>query len=159
MRAPMNDLKREMYLTGLTDLEEWFITHFENPENLAAKSAIVTKEIVIYALETSEQMIKSRWIENTEEAFRELRKRGMVNSIKTKDNPNLTRQLTNFPNVNSHGVLTVSKEKTVVYTSRQHGEFNHVDNELLKQGLRQNIDSIVSWREWSVQSRGKAVLS
>lgn len=159
MRAPMNDLKREMYLTGLTDLEEWFITHFENPEKIAAKSAIVTKEMIIYALETSEQMLKSRWIENTEEAFRELRKRGMISSIKVKGAPNLTRQLTNFPNVNSNGILVVCKDKTTIYTSRQHGEFNNVDNEFIKVALRENVDTIISWRDLAVQSRGKAVIS
>lgn len=159
MRAPMNDLKREMYLTGLTDLEEWFITHFEDPEKLAAKSALVTKEMIVYALETSEQMIKSRWRENPEDAFRELRKRGMVNSVKAKGSPTLTRQVTNYPNVNSNGMEIVSKDKGVIYTSRQHGEFNNVDNEFIKQALRSNIASINSWRQASIQSRGKNLIA
>lgn len=159
MRAPMNDLKREMYLTGLTDLEEWFITHFEDDTKMGAKSAIVTKEIIIYALETSEQMMNSRWRENPEDTFRELRKRGMVSSIKVKGSPTLTRQVTNFPNINSNGVEIVVKDKSVIYTSRQHGEFNSVDNEFIKQALRSNIESINSWRKVSIQNRGKALIS
>jgi hypothetical protein len=159
MRAPMNDLKREMFLTGLTDLEEWFITHFENTDNLTARSAIVTKEMVVYALETSERMMNSRWRENTEDAFRELRKRGMVSTIKAKGQPSLTRQLTNFPNINANGLDTVSKERSVVYTSRQHGEFNEQDNEFIRQALRANQASVNDWRQASIQSRGKTLVS
>ena len=159
MRAPMNDIKREMFLTGLTDLEEWFITHFENPENLAAKSAVLTKEMIIYSLETSEKMMNSRWRENPEETFRELRKRGMITTIKVKGAPNLTRQLTNFPNINGNGLNNVVKERSVIYTSRQHGEFNEEDNEFLRQSLKANQDSINHWRQASILNRGKSVIS
>ena len=159
MRAPMNDIKKEMFLSGLTDLEEWFITHFENPENIAARSAIVTKEMIIYALETSERMMNSRWRENTEEAFRELRKRGMFTTLKVKGTPNLTRQIANFPNVNTNGLDCLSKDRAVVYSSRQHGEFNDQDNEFVKQALRTNQLSINEWRQVSLQNRGKAPIT
>lgn len=159
MRAPMNDLKRDMFLTGLTDLEEWFITHFENVENIGARSAIVTKEIVIYVLETSECMMNSRWRENPEDAFRELRKRGMVTTIKAKGQPTLTRQLTNFPNINANGLDCVQKERSVIYTSRQHGEFNEQDNEFIRQSLRANQLSINDWRQASIKNRGQKLAS
>lgn len=159
MRAPMNDIKREMFLTGLTDLEEWFITHFEHIENIAARSAIVTKEMVIYALETSERMMNSRWRENTEDAFRELRKRGMVNTIKAKGQPSLTRQLTNFPNINANGLDCVVKERSVIYTSRQHGEFNEQDNDFVRQSLRSNQLSINEWRQASIKNRSQKLAS
>lgn len=159
MRAPMNDIKREMFLTGLTDLEEWFITHFERDDNLASKSAIITKEMVIYALETSERMMNSKWRENPEETFRELRKRGMVSTIKAKGQPNLTRQLTNFPNINANGLDTDCKERSVIYTSRQHGEFNEESNDFLRQALRANLASINDWRGAAIKNRGKVLSS
>lgn len=159
MRAPSNDLKKDMFLAGLTDLEEWFITHFENPDNLAARSALVTKEMVIYALETSERMMNSRWRENPEGSFRELRKRGMVVTIKAKGAPSLTRQLTNFPNINTNGLDCVVKERSVIYTSRQHGEFNEQDNDFVRQALRSNQSSINEWRQASIKNRGQKIVS
>jgi hypothetical protein len=159
MRAPMNDVKREMFLTGLTDLEEWFITHFENPENIASRSAIITKEMLIYAFETSEKMINSRWRDNPEEVFRELRKRGMLASIKVKGAPNLTRQLNGFPNINSNGQAIIAKERNSMFTTRQHGEFNEWENEAIKLALASNVDSIIKWREAAVHNRGQKIVS
>jgi hypothetical protein len=159
MRAPMNDIKREMFLTGLTDLEEWFVTHFEDDRNIAAKSPVVTKEMIVYALETSERMMNSRWRENPEDAFRELRKRGMVVTIKAKGQPNLTRQMNSYPNINANGLDIIQKERTVLYTSRKHSEFNNEDNEMLKQALRANQLSINEWRQASIQNRGKVISS
>jgi len=159
MRAPMNDIKREMFLTGLTDLEEWFITHFEDDSNIAARTPVVTKEMIIYALETSERMMNSRWREDPENAFRELRKRGMVVTIKAKGQPNLTRQMTNYPNINANGMDVLHKDRTVVYTCRKHSEFNNADNDSLKQALRANQQSISEWRQASIQNRGKVISS
>ena len=159
MRAPMNDIKREMFLIGLTDLEEWFITHFENPESVAAKASVVTKEMVIYALETSERMINSRWRENPEEAFRELRKRGMVVTVKAKGTPSLTRQMTAYANVTSNGQPFLSKERSVVYTCRGHGEMNNADNTLIKQALNTNVASITDWRKASISNRNQALVT
>lgn len=159
MRAPMNDVKREMFLSGLTDLEEWFITHFENPENLGAASPIVTKEMVLYVLETSEKMMNSRWRENPEETFRELKKRGMLHSIRTKGMPTLTRQLTNFPNINNNGSHHIDKTKNSLMTCRDHGQFNEEDNTMLKQCLATNVQSIMVWRSAAVQNRGATIIN
>lgn len=159
MRAPMNDLKRDMFLSGLTDLEEWFLTHFENPENMVARSAVVTKEMVTYALETSERMMNSRWREDPEGAFRELKKRGMVVTIKTEGNASQTRQLAGFANINANGMPTKQETKTSVFTCRQHGEFNNEKNDLLRQSLLANQLSVNEWRQASIQSRGKTLTS
>jgi hypothetical protein len=158
MRAPMNDIKREMFLSGLTDLEEWFITHFENPENLGARSPVVTQEMVVYVLETSERMMNSKWRENPEEAIRELKKRGMMRSIRTKGSATLTRQLTGFPNISNHGVHYTDKIRAAVYTTRDHGLYNEEDNTMLKQCLANNVESIVMWRKASVQERGAKII-
>lgn len=159
MRAPMNDLKREMYILGLTDIEAWFITHFENPENISARSPVVTKEMILYALQTSDEMIQSKWAQDPEDAFRELRRRGLVRSIRVRGNMTLTRQLVGFPNVNSHGLQVTEKGKFAVFTCREHNEFNFSDNDFLKECLQKNVDSIVEWRNKSIKLKRTNLIS
>jgi hypothetical protein len=104
-------------------------------------------------------MMNSRWRENPEGAFRELKKRGMVVTIKTEGNASQTRQLAGFANINANGMPTKQETKTSVFTCRQHGEFNNEKNDLLRQSLLANQLSVNEWRQASIQSRGKTLTS
>ena len=154
IRAPMNDIKRDMYLHSLTDIEEWFITHFENTDNICAATPVVTKEMLMYVIQTSDKLANSKWRESPEETVRELRKRGMIMTVKSQTSSTLTRQLTGFPNISlvSYDQI-VENAKASVFTTREHGSFNSAANELLKQSLRQNCQSIGAWKTKSIRQK------
>ena len=158
IRAPMNDVKRDMYLHSLTDIEEWFITHFENTDNICAASPVITKEMLIYTIQTSDKLANSRWRESPEETIRELRKRGMIMTIKSLSSATLTRQISGFPNISlvSYDQI-VDTAKASVFTTREHGSFNASSNELIKQCLKQNCASIVDWKTKSIRHKASVL--
>lgn len=148
MRAPMNEIKREMFLATLSDLEEWWITYFEDRENLLAYSPVLSKSAIIYLIGIAERLINSRWREDPEGTFRELKRRGLVQPIRTRGNNYQTRNLRNVPIVKVDGTVIMDGEgRDVLYTTRQHGEMNGESNEALLQGYIANINGISKWKK------------
>ena len=93
MRAPMSDIKKEMYMATLSDIEEWWITYFENRDNLLAYSPVISKSAIIYLIGIAEGLMNSRWREDPEGTWRELKRRGLVQPIRTRGNNYQTRNL------------------------------------------------------------------
>lgn len=148
MRAPMNEVKREMYLSTLTDLEEWWITYFENRENLLATTPVLSKSSIIYLIGISERLMNTRWREDPEGTFRELKRRGLVQPIRTKGNNYQTRNVRGVPLVKIDGSIMQEPDgRDVLYTSRQHGEMNNESNEAVMQMFLRNINGISKWRK------------
>lgn len=158
MRAPMNEIKKEMYLNTLSDIEEWWITHFEDRSNLMAASPVISKSAVIYLISVSERLMNSKWRDDPEGTFRELKRRGLIQPIRTKGDNYQTRNLRNVPIVKLDGNIMIDGEgRDVLYTSRQHGELNQESNEVLLQMFYQNANSIKRWKTASLQSRSAQI--
>lgn len=148
MRAPMNEIKREMYLSTLTDLEEWWITYFDDKTNLLADTPIITKSAIIYLIGISERLMNTRWREDPESTFRELKRRGLVQPVRTKGNNYQTRNIRGIPIVKVDGSIHQESEgRDVLYTSRQHGEMNNESNEAIQQMFLRNVNGISRWKK------------
>lgn len=147
LRAPMTEAKREMYMDSLSDIEEWWITHFEDPENLLASTPVISKSAILYLIETSERLMNTRYHEDPESTFRDLKRRGLIRPIRTKGNQGQTRNMYNVPIVSSNGDLIENPDKReVLYTSRDHGKFDDQDNPTILQLYVNNVSRIKNWR-------------
>lgn len=153
MRAPMNEVKREMYLSTLSDIEEWWITHFENPENLLASTPILSKSSIMFMIEVSDRLMNTKYREDLEGTFRELKRRGLIKPVRTKGNTAQSRNMPNVPIVQSTGEIVVSDKREVLYTSRNHGDFNSETNEVVVQAYIKNLHSIKRWRDDKIKNR------
>lgn len=155
MRAPMNEIKKEMYLSTLSDIEEWWITHFDDVENLLAATAVLSKSAVMYLIETSERLMNTKLREDPEGTFRELKRRGLIKPIRLQSNNYLSRNIHNVPIVMPTGDVVESHGKReVLYTTRQHGEFNCETNEVVLQAYIKNLHTVKKWREKTIKNRG-----
>lgn len=155
IRAPMNEIKREMYLSTLSDIEEWWLTHFEDKENLLAATPIMSKSTVVYLLQTTERLMNSRWREDIEGTFRELKRRGLIRPIRTQNNTYTTRQFRGISEVRQDGSIVQSDldSRDVLYTSRQHSEYDTQSNELVIQAYQANLQSVNKFRKARMENR------
>ena len=160
MRAPMNEIKREMYLATLTDIEEWWITYFDNRDNLLADTAVLSKSAIIYLIGIAERLMNSRWREDPENTFREMKRRGLIQPIRTRGNNYQTRNLKAVPVVKIDGTVYQDGEgRDVLYTTRQHGEFNSESNEAILQMFLRNINGIQKWKKEQISSTRNKISS
>lgn len=151
IRAPMNEIKHEMYLTTLSDIEEFWLTYFEDRDNILANTPILNKSAILYLIGISERLSNSRWREDPENTFRELKRRGMVHPIRTQGNNYQTRNIRSVPIVRTDGTVAQEGEgRDVLYTTRQHGEFNNNSNESVMQMFFANINQIKKWKKEQV---------
>lgn len=159
MRAPMNEIKREMYLSTLSDIEEWWITHFEDVEALLAATPVISKSAIFYLIQTSDRLMNSRWREDIEGTFREVKRRGLLRPIRTKSNAYTTRQLRAVSEVKMDGTIAQVDQgnRDVLYTTRDHGSFNEVDNEVIIQAYTANLHTIHRYRQAKIQARQSQV--
>lgn len=154
MRAPMNDIKREMYLSTLTDIEEWWLTYFDNRSNLMAATPILSKSAIIYLISVAERLINSRWRDDPEGTFRELKRRGMIQPIRSATSNYQTRNLRQVPIVRADGSIAQEGEgRDILYTTRDHGTLNNESNEAIMQMFMANINQITMWRKRSLSDR------
>lgn len=156
IRAPMNEIKREMYLNTLSDIEEWWITYFEDRDNLLSATPILTKSAILYVISIAERLATSKWRESPEDTFRELKRRGLIHPIRIKGNNYQTRQVMGVPAVKSDGAITqISGSRDTFYTSRQHGEYNESTNDELMSMFIRNINVIQQWKKSQLQGRAQ----
>jgi hypothetical protein len=155
IRAPMNEIKKEMYLSTLSDIEEWWITHFEDPDNLLAATPVLSKSAIIYLIETSERLMNTKFREDPEGTFRDLKRRGLIKPIRLQSNNYQSRNIHGVPIVMPTGEVIESQGKReVLYTTRQHGDFNNESNEVVLQAYIKNLHTIKKWREKTIKNRG-----
>lgn len=141
IRAPMTDVKREMFLNSLTDTEEWFVSHFENTDNLFAATPVITKSALMYIFATSDKIRSSRYVEDPEALFRDLKRRGYIRPIRTMSNSNQSRNMP-IPHVAHDGQLYQMDKRDTVYTTRDHGSFDNLSNTEVMQAFIQNAHTI-----------------
>lgn len=153
MRAPMNEIKREMFLNTLSDLEEFWLTHFEDQNNLMARTTVHSRSSIIYLISISERL-SQRWREEPEGTFRELKRRGLIQPIRTRGNNYQTRNVRGIPIVTVDGrVMQDGEGRDVLYTVRDHGQMNNSSNDELIQAYLANINGINTWKKQQTQGR------
>lgn len=141
IRAPMTDVKRDIFMNSLTDIEEWFVSHFENVDNLFAASPVISESAFTYVAETSDRLVGTRWRENVNGLFRDLKRRGFLRPIRAKSSNNVSRNLI-VPRIGSDGQLYQHDRREVLYTTREHGKFDSVDNGVITQAFMRNAHTI-----------------
>lgn len=153
VRAPMSELKREMMLNSMTNEDEWFHTHFESNENILSKFPVISKSALIYLLETSDTISKSRWQNDAEGLFREYKRKSMIRPIRTKNNFSLSRQFANLMVVNSMGDTYIPGNKEILYTTRDHGSMDMLDSDEILKMFIQNLQTIKQHKERAANLR------
>lgn len=157
IRAPMTDVKRDIFLGSLTDLEEWCLTHFENSENLFARTPVITKSAFCYVAETSDAFHASRWTEDVNGFFRDMKRRGLLRPIRTKGNPNQSRNML-CPAIEKDGTAVEAERREVVYTTRDHGSFDSKDNREILAAYMENVKSITEFKTKFRERSGRRVV-
>mgnify|MGYP001000657351 CR=1 FL=1 len=158
MRAPMTEIKQEMYLNTLNDLEYFWVTHYDGFDNLMTKTPIMSKSSIMYLISCSERLAHSRWREDPEGTFRELKRRGMVQPVKTINNSSAARVIRGVWQVKPDGALSQDQSgRDTLFTCRDHGQYNTKTNDELLQLYLQNLNSIATWRRGLTASRNSSV--
>lgn len=147
IRAPMSDLKMEMMKASMTDFEEWVYDYFNDPENLMAATPIITRSMFVYMMQVSDQVTNERWRDEAEAMFRDTKRRGAFQPIKSN---NITVQFVNIPHVTRNGDIIMPDRKETLYTTRDHGSFDNVKAEIVRQALFRNLHMISKWKRESV---------
>lgn len=159
MRAPMNEIKKEMYLSTLSDIEEWWITHFDDLENVLAATPVLSKSSIMFLIETSDRLMNTKFREDLEGTFRELKRRNLIRPIRLQSNNYVSRNIHGVPIVMPTGdVVESNGKREVLYTSRQHGDYNSESNEVILQSYIQNLHTIKRWREKTIKNRGNVAM-
>lgn len=154
MRAPDNDIKSEIFDTGLNDIQAWFTEHFGNEDSLCNASPVVTKDMLLYLISLSPRFAGTKWLEQPESAFREMKRRGLIHSIRVPYSNTLSRQLINPPNIDLSGKpveVSNNGKKITLYSTRNHGEMNALENIDIEAELRKNVDQIQNWKMQSLK--------
>lgn len=147
IRAPMSDLKMEMMKASMTDFEEWIHDYFNDPENLMSASPIITRSMFVYMMQVSDQVTNERWRDEAEAMFRDTKRRGAFQPVKSN---NITVQYTNIPHVTRNGDIIMPDRKETLYTTREHGSFDNVKADIVRQSLFRNLHMISKWKRDSV---------
>lgn len=153
IRAPMNELKRELMLNSMTNEDEWFYTHFENPENLLATTPIMSKSALLYLFDMSEQLQKSRWQNDAEGLFRDFKRKGFIRPIRTQRNLSASRQFSSANQVSPLGEITGGPVKDILYTTRFHGSLDQTDSDEIIKLYNRNLHSIRLWKDELAKTR------
>ena len=147
VRAPMTDLKMEMMKASMTDIEEWLHDYFNDENNLMASAPVITRSMFVYMMQVSDQVTNERWRDDAEAIFRDARRRGAFQPVKSK---NITIQFANVPHVSRNGDIIMPDRKEVIYTTRDHGSFDDMKSEHVRQALFRNLHMITRWKRESV---------
>jgi hypothetical protein len=127
----MTEIKREMYENSLTDLEEWFVTHFGDPANVFAHTPIVSQSAVTYVYGLSNGID-----EGFQTIFRDLKRRGYIRPVKLKDS-HTSRQFTLFK----------PDKREILYTTRDHGLFDGENHDRIIELFRQNCATVARYKQ------------
>lgn len=151
MRAPMTAVKQDMYRDSLSDIEEWWMSHFEDDENLISKTPIVSKSAVVYLITTSDRLMNTKYREDPEATFRDLKRRGLLQPIRVRGDQAQTRNMTGVPIVTLNGDVIGNDKREVLYTTRNHGEYDGEPNSVLVAMYQENIEKIKNWKSNAIR--------
>lgn len=158
IRAPMTEIKRELFMNSLTDTEEWFVDHFETADNLFAATPIISKSAFVYVVETDPKLMGSKWRENVDAFFRDMKRRGYLRPIRIVGSSESSRAM-KAPIIGSDGKIYESNRREVLYTTRDHGSFDDEKNDTILQAYMQNIHTIKRFKGQMKDSIGRQEIS
>lgn len=104
----------------------------------------------------SDQVTNDRWREDAEAIFRDAKRKGMFQPVKSK---NITIQFSNIPHVTRNGDVIMPDRKETIYTSRDHGSMDECKSEVVRQALFRNLHMITRWKRDSVIRAQKQVVN
>ena len=146
IRAPDTSVKTEMWENSLTDIEAWFVDHFSNPGNLFAATPIVSASAMDYVFEMTGR-------NNDRDAsthFRNLKRKARIRPIKLLSGP--SRQFS-ISQVGLDGSMIRTDKRDILYTTRNHGEFDSVDTDRILALFRTNCATINRWRQQMITQK------
>jgi hypothetical protein len=141
MRAPATDVKRDMFMNGLTDHEEWFLSHFTDVDALFAATPVISASAFMYVAATTDKLMNTKWREDLHGLYRDYKRRGMLRPIRVKGNGNQSRSLAH-PIIGGDGQIFTSDRREVLYTTRDHGAFDLAENKEVLFAYMQNCHTI-----------------
>jgi hypothetical protein len=145
MRAPMTEAKKELFMSSLTVVEEWFVTYFESKENMFSATPVITQSAFTYVANAMDPVRNSKFKEDAEGLWRDLKRRGYLRPIRSKSNPHLSRQLS-LPKITSDGNASQSDAREIAYTTRDHGSMDSVENKDVVQAFIRNANTVKEFR-------------
>lgn len=143
MRAPMNAMKEEMYMNTLSDLEAMWHSYFSDTSNLLAKTPVLTESAIIYLISCMDGFTDKQR-ENPTTTFRDLRRRGLIESVKIPSDPYQTRTMSGIMDVGSNGAISETPRRKTLYTTRTHGTYNYSPNDDVRKAYMQNLHDLKS---------------
>lgn len=154
VRAPMNAIKREMYLAGLTELEQWWTNHFENSENILARTPMITKSAFLYLIESTDAPENPEWQETAHKIFNEAKKRKLLIPVKTAAGH--TMQLKKSISVSPTGELFQSEKSDTIYMTRKmnlaYGQKNlDLSQDVVRELYIENLKTIAEYKSRKVK--------
>lgn len=147
-RAPHTEYKEEAYEASLTNLEYFWSDYFKNPENKLADCQLATRSMIEYLITVIPGIpVKSR--EEPSAAFLELKRKGYIQNIKalSTDTRKATRSLAGIYCVNPNGGVYDSGIKQTIYSLKNHGSYNNLDNDTLRQIHNSGLNSLKKWQK------------
>lgn len=153
LRAPMTEIKRELWLDSLTDTAAWFEEHFSDAGNLFAHNRVVSQSALYYV-----------WIQSGRENdkdtgtfFRDLKRKGQIKPIRTGKGSSPSKQFT-VPTINQDGTRVKSDKREVLYTTGDHGSLDGADTETVLDLFETNCGTIGRWKQQQM-TRKKALVA
>lgn len=141
IRAPMTDVKREMYVNSLSAPEEWFVEYFDDKEHMLSKTPVISKSALVYLMALSG--IDSL-VEHPSEGIRLLKQRGHIQVIKSQTGGR--RQFRNVPQVALNGLIS-GQDKEDLFSVRDHDRINKLTSDEILKMLFENLSTIKQHRQ------------
>ena len=142
IRAPMTDVKQEMYENSLTNTEEWFTVHFRDPGNLFAHTPIISMSAMYYVWDRCGRSEDK----DTSTFFRDIKRKGFIRPIRLKKESSTSKQFT-VPTIGLDGSLMRNDKREVLYTTRNHGEYDATDASVVLDMFHQNCATITRYKQ------------
>lgn len=154
IRAPMNEIKRQMYREGLTELEDWWLNHFENAENVLARTPMISKSAFLYLIESTDAADNPEWKETSYKIFNEAKRRKLLIPIKTPQGLNM--QLRKSISVSPTGEMFQNDKTDTIYLTRKlnsgyGGGMLDLTQDIVRELYFENLKSISEYKSKKVQ--------
>lgn len=156
VRAPMSDTKMEMMKNSMTDIEEWMYDYFNNSGNLMAETPVITRSMFVYLMQVSDQVYDEKWRDEAEAIFRDCKRKSLFQAVKYNSS---TSSFTNIPIVSRSGDIIMPDRKETLYTTRDHGSFDNLPQDTVRQALYRNLHTIARWKKESIVRTHRKVTS
>ena len=115
---------------------------------------MISRSMFVYLMQISDQVSHESWRDDAEAIFRDAKRRGAFQPIKSK---NITVQFNNVPIVTRNGDIISSDRREVLYTTRDHGSMDDKPADVVRQAVFRNLHTISRWKREST-SQAKRIM-